>query len=201
MPVPLTVIVLAAGKGTRMKSERPKVLHPLAGRSMIDHVLTTAAALAPERAVVVLAPDMDAVAAEVDRGPLAGGDRPSGAAARHRARGDGRAPAPAAAGRGAGAVRRHAPGDGRHAAAAAGRAARRRGRGRGARLSPARYDRLRPPRLGRARAWPRSSRSGTRTRRSSARAPATPASWRSMRRGSARCSTRSRSSSPRASTI
>ena len=32
MPVPLTVVVLAAGKGTRMKSERPKVLHPLAGR-------------------------------------------------------------------------------------------------------------------------------------------------------------------------
>jgi bifunctional UDP-N-acetylglucosamine pyrophosphorylase/glucosamine-1-phosphate N-acetyltransferase len=71
MPVPLTVLVLAAGKGTRMKSERPKVLHPLAGRSMIHHVLTTAAALAPERAVVVLAPDMGAVAAEVDRGPLA----------------------------------------------------------------------------------------------------------------------------------
>jgi bifunctional UDP-N-acetylglucosamine pyrophosphorylase/glucosamine-1-phosphate N-acetyltransferase len=71
MPVPLTVIVLAAGKGTRMKSERPKVLHPLTGRSMIEHVLTTAAALAPERAVVVLAPEMDAVAAAVDRGPLA----------------------------------------------------------------------------------------------------------------------------------
>src|SRR5918994_4956802 len=71
MPVPLTVLVLAAGKGTRMKTERPKVLHPLAGRSMIHHVLTTAAALRPERAVVVLAPDMDVVAAEVDRGPLA----------------------------------------------------------------------------------------------------------------------------------
>jgi bifunctional UDP-N-acetylglucosamine pyrophosphorylase/glucosamine-1-phosphate N-acetyltransferase len=71
MSAPLTVLVLAAGKGTRMKSERPKVLHRLAGRSMIHHVLATAAGLAPERAVVVLAPEMDAVAAEVDRGPLA----------------------------------------------------------------------------------------------------------------------------------
>jgi bifunctional UDP-N-acetylglucosamine pyrophosphorylase / glucosamine-1-phosphate N-acetyltransferase len=66
----LTVIVLAAGKGTRMKSERPKVLHPLAGRAMIAHVLAAAADLAPDRALVVLAPDMAAVAAEVDRGPL-----------------------------------------------------------------------------------------------------------------------------------
>ncbi len=66
----LTVIVLAAGKGTRMKSERPKVLHPLAGRAMIAHVLAAAAELAPDQALVVLAPDMDAVAAEVDRGPL-----------------------------------------------------------------------------------------------------------------------------------
>jgi len=36
----LTVIVLAAGGGTRMKSKTPKVLHPVAGRSMVDHVLT-----------------------------------------------------------------------------------------------------------------------------------------------------------------
>ena len=66
----LTVVVLAAGKGTRMKSPRPKVLHRLAGRSMIHHVLAVAAALEPERAVVVLAADMADVAAEVDRGPL-----------------------------------------------------------------------------------------------------------------------------------
>ncbi len=70
MPAPVTVVLLAAGKGTRMRSERPKVLHPLAGRPMIAHVLTAAAALAPERLVAVLAPGMDAVAAEVDRGPL-----------------------------------------------------------------------------------------------------------------------------------
>jgi bifunctional UDP-N-acetylglucosamine pyrophosphorylase/glucosamine-1-phosphate N-acetyltransferase len=69
MSLPVTVVILAAGKGTRMKSPRPKVLHPLAGRSMIHHVLAVAAALAPARVVVVLAPDMAEVAAEVDRGP------------------------------------------------------------------------------------------------------------------------------------
>jgi bifunctional UDP-N-acetylglucosamine pyrophosphorylase/glucosamine-1-phosphate N-acetyltransferase len=70
MTAPLTVILLAAGKGTRMRSDRPKVLHPLAGRTLIGHVLHTAAALAPARTVVLLAPAMDAVAAEVGRGPL-----------------------------------------------------------------------------------------------------------------------------------
>jgi bifunctional UDP-N-acetylglucosamine pyrophosphorylase/glucosamine-1-phosphate N-acetyltransferase len=69
MSAPVTVILLAAGKGTRMRSDRPKVLHPLAGRAMIAHVLRTAAALAPARTVVVLAPGMDAVAAEARRGP------------------------------------------------------------------------------------------------------------------------------------
>ena len=39
------VIVMAAGKGTRMKSRVPKVLHRLGGRPLIGHVLTTAAAL------------------------------------------------------------------------------------------------------------------------------------------------------------
>ncbi len=66
----LTVVVLAAGKGTRMKSGRPKVLHKLAGRSLIGHVLATAAKLAPERAVVVLAKDMAEVEAEVATLPL-----------------------------------------------------------------------------------------------------------------------------------
>jgi bifunctional UDP-N-acetylglucosamine pyrophosphorylase/glucosamine-1-phosphate N-acetyltransferase len=71
MSVPLTVVVLAAGKGTRMKSERPKVLHRVAGRSMIGHVLATAAELGPERTVVVLAPGMAEVEAEVSRAPRA----------------------------------------------------------------------------------------------------------------------------------
>src|SRR5687768_7549886 len=45
MASPLHVVVLAAGQGTRMKSRLPKVLHPVAGRPMLDHVLDTARAL------------------------------------------------------------------------------------------------------------------------------------------------------------
>ena len=44
---PLHVIVLAAGEGKRMKSAKPKVMMPLAGRSMLAHVLDTARALQP----------------------------------------------------------------------------------------------------------------------------------------------------------
>ncbi len=51
---PLAAIVLAAGKGTRMKSAKHKVLHPLAGRPMIDHLLAALAELAPARTVVVV---------------------------------------------------------------------------------------------------------------------------------------------------
>src|SRR6187549_3477598 len=50
----LTVIVLAAGGGTRMKSKTMKVLHPLAGRSMIGHVLAAVAAVEPRRVVAVV---------------------------------------------------------------------------------------------------------------------------------------------------
>src|SRR5262245_23917884 len=60
----LALIVLAAGKGTRMLSDRPKVMHQAAGRSLLGHVLDTAAALAPARLVVVAGPDMPEVAEE-----------------------------------------------------------------------------------------------------------------------------------------
>lgn len=50
----LTVIVLAAGGGTRMKSKTMKVLHPIAGRSMIGHVLRAARSLEPARIVAVV---------------------------------------------------------------------------------------------------------------------------------------------------
>ena len=53
-PAPLAVIVLAAGKGTRMKSDLHKVLHPVAGRPMIEHLLASAAELTPARQVVVV---------------------------------------------------------------------------------------------------------------------------------------------------
>jgi bifunctional UDP-N-acetylglucosamine pyrophosphorylase/glucosamine-1-phosphate N-acetyltransferase len=51
--MPLDIIVLAAGQGKRMRSRLPKVLHPLAGRPLLAHVLETAHALAPRKIVVV----------------------------------------------------------------------------------------------------------------------------------------------------
>jgi bifunctional UDP-N-acetylglucosamine pyrophosphorylase/glucosamine-1-phosphate N-acetyltransferase len=60
----LGLIILAAGKGTRMLSSLPKVMHQAAGRSLLGHVLTTAADLAPARLVVVAGPDMPEVADE-----------------------------------------------------------------------------------------------------------------------------------------
>ena len=50
----LHVVILAAGKSTRMKSERPKVLHPVAGRPMIEYVLTAARSLSPKTTTVVV---------------------------------------------------------------------------------------------------------------------------------------------------
>ena len=49
----IDVVIMAAGKGTRMKSRLPKVLHPLAGRPLLRHVLDTAQALRARRAVVI----------------------------------------------------------------------------------------------------------------------------------------------------
>jgi bifunctional UDP-N-acetylglucosamine pyrophosphorylase/glucosamine-1-phosphate N-acetyltransferase len=67
----LAVIVLAAGKGTRMRSALPKVLHKVAGRSMIGHVVAAAEALGADPVVVVVAPGMDSVAAAVKPHPVA----------------------------------------------------------------------------------------------------------------------------------
>jgi len=50
----LHIVILAAGKGTRMKSERPKVLHEIGGRPLIGHVLRTAAALGPTTTTIVI---------------------------------------------------------------------------------------------------------------------------------------------------
>jgi bifunctional UDP-N-acetylglucosamine pyrophosphorylase/glucosamine-1-phosphate N-acetyltransferase len=61
VPNNLTVIVLAAGGGTRMRSKTMKVLHPVGGRSMIGHVLAAAQAMEPRRIVAVVGHQRDQV--------------------------------------------------------------------------------------------------------------------------------------------
>jgi bifunctional UDP-N-acetylglucosamine pyrophosphorylase/glucosamine-1-phosphate N-acetyltransferase len=56
-----TVVILAAGLGTRMKSNLAKALHALAGRPLIEHVLNAAAGLDPEKIVLILGHQADAV--------------------------------------------------------------------------------------------------------------------------------------------
>ncbi|MFD4632046.1 bifunctional UDP-N-acetylglucosamine diphosphorylase/glucosamine-1-phosphate N-acetyltransferase GlmU [Streptomyces sp. NPDC058284] len=58
---PAAVVVLAAGEGTRMKSDLPKVLHEICGRSLIGHVLHAASALSPEQLVTVVGFQSDQV--------------------------------------------------------------------------------------------------------------------------------------------
>jgi bifunctional UDP-N-acetylglucosamine pyrophosphorylase/glucosamine-1-phosphate N-acetyltransferase len=60
-------IVLAAGEGTRMRSSKPKVLHTVGYRTLLDHVLSTAKAAGGAALAVVLGPDHDAVAVEAKR--------------------------------------------------------------------------------------------------------------------------------------
>ena len=61
----LAVIVLAAGQGARMKSARPKVLHSLAGRSLVGHVLATARSLEPVHVIAVVRHERDTVVATI----------------------------------------------------------------------------------------------------------------------------------------
>src|SRR5436190_12267704 len=60
-------VVLAAGEGTRMRSSRPKVLHPIAGQSLLAHVLDAAPHGTGAALAVVIGPDHKAVADEVAR--------------------------------------------------------------------------------------------------------------------------------------
>ena len=59
--MPLTVVILAAGQGTRMKSARPKVLHSLAGKPLLQHVVDSSRALEPEQILVVVGHGADTV--------------------------------------------------------------------------------------------------------------------------------------------
>lgn len=67
MSRPLLTVVLAAGKGTRMRSDLPKVLHRIAGRSMLGHVLALAEAVGGDKLAVVVGPGMEPVRDEALR--------------------------------------------------------------------------------------------------------------------------------------
>ncbi len=62
---PAAVMILAAGAGTRMRSATPKVLHRIAGRTLLHHAIEAAHELDPQRTVVVVRHERDAVAAHV----------------------------------------------------------------------------------------------------------------------------------------
>jgi len=63
------IVILAAGKGTRMKSARPKVLHPVAGRPMIDYVLGAASAVRPASTTIVVGHQADTLQRELGGHP------------------------------------------------------------------------------------------------------------------------------------
>ena len=72
----LAIIVLAAGKGTRMRSDTPKVMHKLAGRAMLRHVLDACERLEPTRIVVVVGPDGIAVGGGGEDADATSSERP-----------------------------------------------------------------------------------------------------------------------------
>ncbi len=59
----LSIIILAAGKGSRMKSKRPKVIHQVAGKPMLQHVVDTSQQLQPDQIIVVIGHEADQVKA------------------------------------------------------------------------------------------------------------------------------------------
>lgn len=63
---PLAAIILAAGQGTRMKSEKHKVLHPVAGKPMLHHLLDTVDSIGVERTVVVVGARREQIEASVE---------------------------------------------------------------------------------------------------------------------------------------
>jgi len=62
---PSAVVILAAGEGTRMRSSTPKVLHQVAGRSLLGHVIEAASALEPEHMVIVVGHGREEVTAHL----------------------------------------------------------------------------------------------------------------------------------------
>ncbi len=78
---PLACVILAGGKGTRMKSSLPKLLHSACGRPLIGWTLEAVRELGPERVVVVVPPDDPALVAG---SAGVGRARGAGAGPRHR---------------------------------------------------------------------------------------------------------------------
>ena len=68
-PSDIHIVVLAAGHGTRMKSRLPKVLHSLGGRPLIEHVLKTAAAIAPSTVTLIVGHAADMVQTSIGSRP------------------------------------------------------------------------------------------------------------------------------------
>ena len=62
----LNIVILAAGQGTRMKSRHPKVLHPLGGKPLLEHVIETARSLKPAKIIVVYGHGGEKVPATLD---------------------------------------------------------------------------------------------------------------------------------------
>ncbi len=71
-------LILAAGQGTRMRSSLPKVMHKLAGQTLISHVLASVTPLNPEKTILVLAPHMDTVKQEAPHCTVAIQDKQQG---------------------------------------------------------------------------------------------------------------------------
>src|ERR1700756_4740546 len=67
---PLSVVILAAGQGKRMKSELPKVLQPVAGRPLLKHVIDAAQALEPAAMYIVYGHGGDLVRAALKEEPV-----------------------------------------------------------------------------------------------------------------------------------
>ncbi len=63
------IVVLAAGKGTRMRSALPKVLHPAAGMPLVDHVLRAASWVSPSTVIVVIGHEADKLRAHLGHNP------------------------------------------------------------------------------------------------------------------------------------
>ena len=158
--MPVAVIVLAAGQGTRMNSDLPKVLHPLGRRPLLAHVLAAARSLEPERIVVVVGHGGDAVAAAARGLDEAVDRRRPGRAEGHRPRRPRRrAGARRVRGRRRRALRRHAAGAARDAAGDA------RGAGEGAAVVVLGFEAAEPGGYGRLildGARPRRHRRGSR---------------------------------------